>query len=270
MQIGVTLFAQNYVDWERYEAIEAAAEPNGPRQSISDAQIYREQLHLGRLVEPLGFDSLWTVEHHFTPYTMVTSPTQFLSYFAGITERIGMGTMIVVLPWHDPIKVAESFVMLDHMLDGRSLKVGFGRGLGLREYNGMRIPMEESRERFKESLDIVRAALTEEWFDYDGKHYQIPRTSLRPRPRPDSALADSLYIAWGSPQSMPVAAHEGLKPLFIPQRGWDAHRQELAEYNEIRTSEHGWETERPTAVCWVFCAPTDAEAEEGAEQYMRE
>lgn len=270
MKIGVTLFAQNYVDWERYEAIEADPDKASPPQLISDAQIYREQLHLGRLVEPLGFDSLWTVEHHFTPYTMVTSPTQFLAYFAGITNRIGMGTMIVVLPWHDPVQVAENFVALDHMLDGRSLKIGFGLGLGLREYNGLRIPMDESRERFDEALAIVRSALTQEWFSYDGEYYQIPRMSIRPRPRPDSALADNLFIAWGSPQSMPVAAHAGCKPLFIPQRGWDAHKAELAGYNRIRVEEHGWEPERPTAVCWVYCAETDSEAEEHAGQYMRE
>ena len=106
------------------------------RSSIPDAQIYREQFHLGRLVEPLGFDSLWTVEHHFTPYTMINNPTQFLAYFAGCTTRIDMGTMVVVLPWHDPVQVAEGFVALDHMLDGRRLKVGMGRGLGIREYNG--------------------------------------------------------------------------------------------------------------------------------------
>ena len=270
MKIGVTLFAQNYTDWERYEAAEAdpSASPNPP--PIHDAQIMREQMHLGSLVEPLGFDSIWTIEHHFTPYTMITNPLQFLSYFAGTTKRIGMGTMIVVLPWHDPVQVAEQFIMLDHMLNGRSLKVGFGRGLGLREYNGLRINMEESRERFKEALDVVRLALTEEWFSYEGTHYQIPRTTLRPQPRPDSKLAENLYIAWGSPQSMPVAAHEGAKPLFIPQRGWDTHRNELAGYNEIRQNDHGLPPERPTAVCWVYCAETDAEAHEDASRYMAE
>ena len=159
MKVGVTLFAQNYTDWARYEAAEADPATPPPAPPIHDAQIMREQLQLGGQVEPLGFDSLWTIEHHFTPYTMVTNPLQFLSYFAGTTKKIGMGTMIVVLPWHDPIQVAEQFIMLDHMLDGRSLKLGFGRGLGLREYNGLRIEMEESRERFKEALDVVRLAL---------------------------------------------------------------------------------------------------------------
>lgn len=270
MKVGVTLFAQNYHDWDRFEAIEKDPSLEGRPQTVSDTQIYREQIKLGLMVEPLGFDSLWTVEHHFTPYTMITSPTQFLAYFAGVTERISMGTMIVVLPWHDPLKVAEGYIALDHMLDGRGLKVGFGRGLGLREYDGMRIPMSESRERFDESLAIVRAGLEKEWFSHEGKYYNIPRTSLRPQPREGNNLLDSIYIAWGSPQSMPVAANQNAKPLFIPQRSWDEHRGELAEYNRIRVEDHGWEPERPTAVCWVYCAETDAEAEEGAAQYMAE
>ena len=268
MKVGVSLFAQNYVDWDRFEAEEAGAEPRPP--AISDAQIYREQFQLGRLVEPLGFDSLWTVEHHFTPYTMVNNPTQFLAYFAGCTERIDMGTMVAVLPWHDPITVAEGFVALDHMLGGRSLKVGMGRGLGIREYNGHRVPMDESRERFKEGLDVLRASLGEEWFSYNGQYHQIGRTTLRPRPRPDSRLLDNLYIAWGSPSSMPVAAHENCKPLFIPQRLWEDHKRELGEYNRIRVEEHCWAPERPTVVCWVYCAETDAEAEAGARQYITE
>lgn len=269
MKVGVTLFAQNYTDWDRFEAVEAGA-TDAPPQRISDAQIYQEQFHLGDLVEPLGFDSLWTVEHHFTPYTMVNNPTQFLAYFAGRTKRIDMGTMVVVLPWHDPIAIAEGYVALDHMLNGRNLKVGMGRGLGIREYNGHRVPMEESRERFSESLAVLRTSLSQEWFEYEGQYHNIPRTSLRPRPRPGNALMDNLYIAWGSPTSMPVAAHEGCKPLFIPQRLWPEHVRELGEYNRIRIEEHGWEPMRPTVVCWVYCAEDAAQAEEEARIYLPE
>src|SRR6516164_7459156 len=133
MKIGVSLFMQNYADWDRYEQLERGGE--GAPPPIHDSTIYEEDLRLGKLIEPLGYDSIWTVEHHFTPYTMVTDPLALLSYFAGCTERVDMGTMVVVLPWHDPIRVAEGFVALDHMLDGRRLKVGMGRGLGIREYN---------------------------------------------------------------------------------------------------------------------------------------
>ena len=62
MRIGVTFFLQNYRDWERFESGDTARPPD-----VSDASIYDEELRLGRLVEPLGFDSMWTVEHHFSP-----------------------------------------------------------------------------------------------------------------------------------------------------------------------------------------------------------
>jgi alkanesulfonate monooxygenase SsuD/methylene tetrahydromethanopterin reductase-like flavin-dependent oxidoreductase (luciferase family) len=113
MRVGVTLFAQNYSDWDRFIDKRWDDEP-----VISDGQIYAEEIAIGKLVEPLGFDSLWSVEHHFTPYTMDNHPLQFLSYFAGMTERIDFGTMVTVLPWHDPLRVAEQAAMLDCMLQG--------------------------------------------------------------------------------------------------------------------------------------------------------
>src|SRR4029077_3092263 len=181
MKVGVTLFMQNYTDWDRFEAAEAGAEIMPAR--VSDSTIYEEELYLGKLVEPLGFDSLWSVEHHFTPYTMVPDVLKLLSYFAGCTERIEMATMVIVLPWHDPIRVAEGIATLDNMLAGRRLSIGFGRGLGRREFGALRIPMDESRQRFLESLAVIRTALTNEWFSFDGEYYKIPKTTLRPQPR---------------------------------------------------------------------------------------
>jgi alkanesulfonate monooxygenase SsuD/methylene tetrahydromethanopterin reductase-like flavin-dependent oxidoreductase (luciferase family) len=269
MKVGVSLFAQNYTDWDRFEAIE-----NGDRSleavppKVLDSQIYSEQFRLGDHVEPLGFDSLWTVEHHFTPYTMVNNPFQLLSYFAGRTERIEMGTMVVVAPWHDPLRVAEQFVALDYMLQGRQVKIGLGRGLGDREFGGLRVDMNESRGRFLETIEIVRKALSNEWFEHHGEYYDIPRLSLRPQPRTDG-LADQLYCAWGSPSTLPYAANAGLKPMFIPSKGWSDYHDELKEFNDIR-AKNGLPNERATAVTWVYCSESHDEAYEGAVQYMAE
>src|SRR5436305_1447265 len=82
-----------------------------------DREVYREDLRLAELAEPLGFDSVWTVEHHFTDYIMCPSVTQFLAYMAGKTSRIQLGSMVIVLPWHDPVRVAEEVAMLDNMSD---------------------------------------------------------------------------------------------------------------------------------------------------------
>ncbi|MBI3964704.1 MAG: LLM class flavin-dependent oxidoreductase [Chloroflexi bacterium] len=93
----------------------------------SDAETFREHLALADLVEPLGFDSLRALEHHFTGYAMSPDPTQILTVFAGRTKRIQLGTAVIVLPWHDPIRVAEEIALLDILCGGRC-DFGFGRG----------------------------------------------------------------------------------------------------------------------------------------------
>src|ERR1051326_2573179 len=73
----------------------------------SDASVVGEHLALGDLAEPLGFDSIFALEHHFTGYAMSPAPTQLLAYYAGRTKRVQLGTAVIVLPWHDPVRVAE-------------------------------------------------------------------------------------------------------------------------------------------------------------------
>jgi len=89
--------------------------------SKSDLQLYQEAMALADLVEPLGFDSLWSLEHHFTGYAMTPSPLQFLSYYAASTRRIQLGTAVIVLPWNDPVRIAEEIAMLDVMSGGRTV-----------------------------------------------------------------------------------------------------------------------------------------------------
>ncbi len=72
-------------------------------RALTDRQIYLNELALADMAEPLGFDSIWSVEHHFTDYTMCPDVVQFLSYMAGRTKTVRLGSMVVVLPWHDPI-----------------------------------------------------------------------------------------------------------------------------------------------------------------------
>lgn len=127
MRIGACIFNQNYNDWDRYEAEEAGN--SVPRKaSRSDRDIFHEEINIARIADETGFDAVWTIEHHFTPYTMVTNPLQYLTYIAGITKRVDLGTMVTVLPWHNPVRVAEDVNMLDAFLgDGREIICGVGR-----------------------------------------------------------------------------------------------------------------------------------------------
>jgi alkanesulfonate monooxygenase SsuD/methylene tetrahydromethanopterin reductase-like flavin-dependent oxidoreductase (luciferase family) len=203
------------------------------------------------------------VEHHFSPYAMVTDPLQYLTYWAARTERIGMGTMVVVMPWHHPLRVAEQMVMLQYMLGDRDLMVGFGRGAARREYGGFDIPQGESRRRFDEGVSILRTALTQERFNIQGEFFRVPdvsqrpqspHLSLRPQPRDGQRLVDALHAAWGSPQSAPILARLGLRPLIIPQRGFPDYEKELDSFYAV-TAEAGYAPVRPTVALWAYCGP---------------
>ncbi len=165
MQFGGALLCQNYF--------------RAPRP---DHEIYAENLALAEMYEDLGFDMVWSTEHHFTDYELIPDPLQMLSYVCGRTRKIGLGTFVIVLPWHDPVRVAEQIAMLDNFAAGRELLLGFGRGAGEVEYNGFRVSMSEARERMIESIDIVRLALSQERFSFSGQHFTIPEMSIRPRP----------------------------------------------------------------------------------------
>ena len=183
----------------------------------SDVAVYKEHLALGDLAEPLGFDSLFALEHHFTGYAMSPAPTQLLSYFAGRTKRITLGTAVIVLPWHDPVRVAEQIALLDILSGGRCL-FGFGRGAASVEYAGFRIPMEEARPRFVEAAQIVVRALSQDVFEWDGEYFKIPRTSIRPRPI--SHPERRFYASSVSPESAEIMAKLGFGVLVIMQNEW--------------------------------------------------
>ena len=134
---------------------------------------------------------------------MVTNPMQYLTYIAGITERVDLGTMVNVLPWHNPVQLAEDVIMLDTFLGpDREFTCGVGRGLGRREYEGLGIDQAEARGRFDESLQILRQLLATGTCDFDGEHYQIKGLHLRPQP--DRDLSANLWGAGGTDDSVAI------------------------------------------------------------------
>jgi alkanesulfonate monooxygenase SsuD/methylene tetrahydromethanopterin reductase-like flavin-dependent oxidoreductase (luciferase family) len=233
---------------------------NHPANYHTDHELYWEECRLADLAEPLGFDSVWAVEHHFDNYVV-----QFLTYIAGRTSRINLGTAVIVLPWHDPIRVAEQIAMLDILSHGRLL-VGFGRGAAKLEYDGFRVPMEESRERFIETAEIVVKALKNESFSHEGRFFQIPEMSIRPRPYAD--FSGRLYGAAISPESAEIMARQGIGVLCILQRDWDSTVAEIQRYDGFYRQLTGREPVRPVVAARVIVADTDTEARELARQYI--
>jgi len=238
-----------------------------PLNERSDVEVYQRELALADLVEPLGFESVWGVEHHFTDYTMSPDVLQFLTYMAGRTSTIGLGSMVVVLPWHDPIRVAEQVALLDHISHGRVI-FGIGRGLGRVEFQGFRIDMNESRERFVEYARMILEGLEEGYCEYDGKFLQQPRRDIRPRPF--KTFRGRTYAAAVSPESSRIMAELGIGIVIIPQKPWETVAEELRAYRAVYRQVNGAEPVAPVAAAWTFCDEDEARAREMAERYIVE
>lgn len=267
MRCGMTLYIQNYQDWPRYEAVERG-ESAPALDPQTDVRRFSEEIDTALKIEEQGFDSLWTVEHHFSPYTLTTNPLQLLTYFAGATKRIDVGTMVVVVPWHQPLRIAEDMTMLHNLLGPeRRAIVGFGRGAARREFRQFGLDMNESRDRMSEGIQIIRKALSEEMFSFEGQHYNFERVTMRPRPRDAAQLLDDMSYSWGSPTSAAVGARLGLKPLIIPQKAWHEYHQDLSEFAQAR-AEMGHAPVRPRIHMAVYCAETEAEAERNIRLYL--
>ena len=234
------------------------------KPGLSDAAVFAEHMALGDLAEPLGFDSLFALEHHFTGYAMSPSPTQLLSYYAGRTKRITLGTAVIVLPWHDPVRVAEEIALLDVISGGRCL-FGFGRGAASAEYAGFRVSMEEARARFVESAKIIVEALTHDSFEWDGEFFKIPRTAIRPRPI--SHPERRFYASSVSPESAEIMARLGFGVLVVMQNEWAKAAEDIQRYRDLATSV-GHTPRPPIILTNISCADSRGEAQERAAQYL--
>jgi len=267
MRVGATIFNQNYTDWDRYEAQERG-EKVAARPAKSDREVFTEELNIARIADQTGFDTVWTIEHHFTPYTMVTNPLQYLSYIAGITERVDLGTMVVVLPWHNPVRVAEDVNMLDALLGAkRQIICGVGRGLGRREYAGLGIDQAEARVRFDESLQILRQLLATGTCAFKGDYYQIE--GLRLRPQPERDLSPNLWCAGGTDETVEIIARHDVRPLVIPTTSLGLSLETARKYARLHAAA-GYAPSRSKLALWTYVAETEQAAREGAERYMVE
>jgi alkanesulfonate monooxygenase SsuD/methylene tetrahydromethanopterin reductase-like flavin-dependent oxidoreductase (luciferase family) len=236
-----------------------------PQKARGDHEVYQQELQLTDMAEPLGFESVWGVEHHFTDYTMCPDVLQFLTWVAGRTRRAQVGSMVVVLPWHDPLRVAEQVAMLDTMSGGR-LILGLGRGAGKVEFDGFRLSMDESRQRFVESAEVILRGLETGVCEYDGAFVKQPRAAIRPAP--SRSFRGRTYAAAVSPESARIMAELGVGILIIPQKPWHEVAKELDAYRAIYREVNKTEAPPPISAGWTFCDPDAGRAEAEARRWI--
>lgn len=236
-------------------------------RSVSD--FYKEVLAQIEAAEALGFHSAWFAEHHFSSYGVCPAPPVLLSAAAQRTTRLRLGVAVSVLPFHNPLEIAEQYAMVDVLSNGR-LDLGVGRGYLAHEYGGFRVSREESADRFAEALTILERAWSGETFTFAGKYFHYGPLSINvlpvQKPRPP------IWVAGLSPETYSNAPRLGYPimgvPYILPQvkdlqpllAGFTRTAQELG----LATT-----TLEPAMAFHVYVGETDAQAEREAQEYLQ-
>ena len=186
--------------------------------------------------ESLGFCSTFLVEHHFTGFGQISASLNLLTFIAARTTTLRLGTAVLVLPWHNPVLLAEQVATLDLLSQGR-VDFGIGMGYRYREFAGFCMPMEEAEERFDESLGVMLKSWTsDEPWSHRGKYWQFddvvvePPTAQKPHP--------PLWMGAGSPDSIKKVAAHGYKLLLDQYASFEEIRERIALFKS-EVEKHG-------------------------------
>src|SRR5467141_1229980 len=189
-----------------------ARRPTPGAELTDSSQGFREWIENNVEAEALGFHSTFVVEHHFTGFGQVSASLNLLTWLGARTSTLRLGTAVLVLPWHNPVLLAEQAATLD-LLSGGRFDFGVGKGYRDTEFESFCIPKAEATERFDECMAILRQAWTTEGrFSHHGKHWNFRNIVVEPRPvqRPHPPF----WLGAGSPEAIRRAGREGYNLLL--------------------------------------------------------
>jgi alkanesulfonate monooxygenase SsuD/methylene tetrahydromethanopterin reductase-like flavin-dependent oxidoreductase (luciferase family) len=186
-----------------------------PVSEGGDVAAFDQALDEVEAAERYGLDAVWLAELHGAPErSVLSSPMMVASAIAARTNRIKIGIAVQVLPLSHPLRLAEEAATIDQISQGR-LIYGIGRSGVVRTYEDYGISYAESRERFAETLEILKQAWTEPAFSYEGKYYSFNRVSVTPKPY--QKPYPELRMAAATPDTFPQIGRLGL-PIFVAVR----------------------------------------------------
>ncbi|MBV8739923.1 MAG: LLM class flavin-dependent oxidoreductase [Alphaproteobacteria bacterium] len=243
----------------------AAARRGGPE--FDSAEGYRDFIDYNIEAEALGFHSTFVVEHHFTGYGQVSATINLLTWLGARTRRLRLGTAVMVLPWHNPVLLAEQAATLD-LLSGGRLDFGIGKGYRYNEFAGFCIPMGEADARFDEALEvIVKAWTVDEPFSHCGKYWQFADIVVEPpaaqKPHPP------IWMGAGSERSIRRVAAQGYNLLLGQYASPDDVANSIAIYkSEIEAQGHQFDPMSVAVTRASFVCDTAAEREAAMERRL--
>ena len=203
--------------------------------------------------ETLGYHSSFVTEHHFTGIGQLSAPLTLLTYVAACTTRLRLGAAILVLPWHNPVLLAEQVATLD-LLSGGRLDLGVGKGYRHSEFAGFAMPPDEAQPRFEEVLDVLLRALASDVpFSHRGRFFRFDDVVVEPPPcqRPHPPL----WLAAGSEASITACARRNFNLLLDQFASPQQIRERIALYRrELAAAGHAYDPMRVAVARNIFVA----------------
>ena len=195
-----------------------------PEKNYGGKQLYQDMLEQAILAEQCGYEAVSITEHHLISILLMPAPLQFAVKIASLTDRVKILTSVVVLPIHDMRIYAGELICADIFTDNR-LMLGVGRGAFEFESSRLGVPLEQSREKFDESLDVLQALLSQEEVSWSGKYYNFDALTVMPRPE------NTLPIMMGvvSPTAIYHCAKRGFHIQTTPLSGSHQHMLDQVE-----------------------------------------
>ena len=249
----------------RFGLFGAAQAQRGGGPDVDSAAGFKDYIDYVIEAEGLGYESAFIVEHHFTGFGQVSATLNLLTWIGARTTTLRLGTAVVVLPWHNPVLLAEQAATLD-LLSGGRLDFGVGKGYRHNEFVGFRIPMEDAQARFEEAIDIITKSWTSnERFSVHGKFWQYddivvePPTIQKPHP--------PFWQGAGHPESIRRVAARGHNLLLDQFASMD---DTIARFNVYRdamiANGFGFDASQVGVARAFFVARDEAEMEAAVDR----
>jgi len=281
----ITKFSALYVGHIELEDVGREGRPADERRYPNErlVEAFQTARELAQLMDELGYDCLWTAEHHFQREGYEVFPNLILlnTWLATQTRRLKLGCAFNVLPaWH-PLRLAEDFAVADILTGGR-IVFGVGRGYQTREVESLGAPLSDqaaNRELFEEQLELLQKAFEEDSFSHEGKHYRVPApvqfrgaplTEVTLVPRPLHRPVE-IWQAISSGSSVSRMAGRGIKGM-VTLTG-DRLLDEWVRLYQAEAAKAGRELELGENLCWgvgVYLAGSEEEAIRRMEPYHDE
>ena len=233
-------------------------------RSIPLEDVYARALDRIEVMDRTGYDAVWLAEHHFSGYSVCPSVHMMGMQVAARTKRLRIGTAVTLAAFYHPLRIAEEIALLD-LLSGGRVNWGAGRGFDPVEFRNFGVPVEESAERFRESVEIVLAAWRNERLTYRGRYHTFDDVEVLPRP--SQSPHPPVWMAASSESAIDWAAGQGHAILMDPHSAHDQIARKQTRYAERFEAAQGRkpEDDRPIARL-IAIAETDAEARRVAER----